>query len=81
MGKLRRISEKMALCSLTVEKSAKSILLGIEILDIFIDLTEREKKFLEKSWSSVMFLFRMGSTITSKRMTITAVSTTSASSM
>ena len=30
MGKLRRISEKMALCNLTMEKSPKSILLGME---------------------------------------------------
>ena len=48
MGKLRRISEKMALCNLTMEKSPKSILLGIEILDIFIDFLRK----IRQSWIS-----------------------------
>ena len=48
MGKLRRISEKMALCNLTMEKSPKSIILGIEILDIFIDLLRK----IRQSWIS-----------------------------
>lgn len=48
MGKLRRISEKMALCNLTMEKAPKSILLGIEILDIFIDFLRK----IRQSWIS-----------------------------
>lgn len=48
MGKLRQISEKMALCNLTMEKSPKSILLGIEILDIFIDFLRK----IRQSWIS-----------------------------
>lgn len=48
MGKLRRISEKMALRNLTMEKSPKSILLGIEILDIFIDFLRK----IRQSWIS-----------------------------
>ena len=49
MGKLRRISEKMALCNLTMEKSPKSILLGIEILDIFIEFLRK----IRQSWISM----------------------------
>ena len=48
MGKLRQINEKMALCNLTMEKSPKSILLGIEILDIFIDFLRK----IRQSWIS-----------------------------
>lgn len=38
----------MALCNLTMEKSPKSILLGIEILDIFIDFLRK----IRQSWIS-----------------------------